>query len=307
LKEICTIYLSGLGAIGTPFAYQLQQADPGCLRVVADSERIERYTTQGVFVNGTPVTFRYLQPGQSAPPADLILIAVKEYQLAGALAGLRGFVGDQTIILALENGITSEKIVAREFGMEKLLYSFVVGGSVREGTNVRFAKTGTIFFGERNNDTYSDKVIAVKQFFDRTGIPYRIPQDMIRELWWKFMLNVGLNQLSALLRAPYGVFQSVPEARELLRKVCREVVRVSEQAGTGLRESDIEDCFRNIEAIPPEAKTSMLQDVEAGRKTEVDIFAGTVTELGRRYGVPTPLNDMLYQMIRTVEQMYAGK
>lgn len=118
------------------------------------------------------------------------------------------------------------------------------------------------------------------------------------------MMNVGINQTSAILKAPYGVFQKITEARELMESACREVLRVSEKAGISLSEEDIARYFEIIASLSPEGKTSMLQDVEAGRKTEVEIFAGTVIELGRRYGVETPINRVLFQMIRTLEQTY---
>lgn len=118
------------------------------------------------------------------------------------------------------------------------------------------------------------------------------------------MMNVGINQTSAILKAPYGVFQKIGEARELMAMACREVLDLSQKAAIGLQESDIQSYFKIVNTLSPEGKTSMLQDVEAGRKTEVEIFAGTVIELGLQYGVETPVNQILYRMIRTLEQTY---
>ena len=117
-------------------------------------------------------------------------------------------------------------------------------------------------------------------------------------------MNVGINQTSAILRAPYGVYQKQKEARELMQMACREVVQISEQAGIGLTEESIGRYFGIVNNLSPEGKTSMLQDVEAGRRTEVEIFAGTVIEMGRKYGIPTPVNDVLYHMLHIIEQNY---
>jgi 2-dehydropantoate 2-reductase len=124
---------------------------------------------------------------------------------------------------------------------------------------------------------------------------------MIRLLWWKFMINVGINQASAVLRAPFSVFQTSQEARDLMESAMREVIMLSEKAGVNLSEEDIEKFHSVLHSISPQGKTSMLQDIEAGRKTEVEMFAGKVIELGTRLHVPTPVNQKLFDAIKKIE------
>lgn len=83
----------------------------------------------------------------------------------------------------------------------------------------------------------------------------------------------------------------------------REVIAIAQKADINLTENDINNYLKVIATLSPEGKTSMFQDVEAGRKTEVEIFSGTVIELGRKYGVPTPVNDVLFRIIRAIEQL----
>ncbi len=305
MKKIERVYISGLGAVGCAYGSKIYDMDPACLKVIASKERIHRYTEKGITINGKPYSFNYIHPGEQAEPADLILVAVKQHHLLQAIEDMRNFVGKDTIILSLLNGISSEEILGAHFGMDKLLYAYCVGiDAVREETRVYFSNGGKVVFGEKNNQTISSNTAAVKEFFERAHIPYSIPEDMMRSLWWKFMLNVGINQTSAVLKAPYGVFQTIPEARELMESTCREVVRLSVETGINLTDDDIADFIRVLGTLGADGKTSMLQDVEAGRKTEVEIFAGTIIELGKKYGVPTPINDTLYKMIRTLEQSY---
>lgn len=305
MRTIKRVYLSGLGAIGSSYAAKVYENNPDMATVIADRKRIERYRAQGILVNEKAYSFRYIEPETTGETADLILIAVKQHQLEESIRGIRNFVGEETIILSLLNGISSEEIIGKEFGMEKLLYSFVVGiDAVREGTKTSYSKLGKVVFGDKNNPEYSEKVKAVKELFDQVEIPYQIPENMLKELWWKFMLNVGINQVSAILKAPYGVFQRIGEARELMEMACREVIQLSEKVGINLTENDLQNSIKIVNTLGPEGKTSMLQDVEAGRKTEVEIFAGTVARLGREYGVSTPLNDFLLRAIYTMEQTY---
>lgn len=298
------VLVSGLGAIGSMYAAKLYDASPQLVTAVVDKERLNRYSQEGITVNGRVYPFRMVTPDVTEDPADLILIAVKYHQLEEAIQGIRNFVGENTIILCLQNGITSETVVGEAFGMDKILYSFVVGtDAVRVGTATQYSSDGKIVFGDRSNRKDDPKVLAVRELFDRTKVPYLVPDDIMREIWWKFMMNVGVNQVSAVLKAPYGVFQRVKEARELWEMASREVLAIAERAGIHLVEADIQEHLRIAGTLSPQGKTSMLQDVEAGRKTEVEIFAGTIAQMGDAYGIDTPVNDMLFKMIRAMEQM----
>ncbi len=124
----------------------------------------------------------------------------------------------------------------------------------------------------------------------------------MRMLWWKFMVNVGVNQASAVLHAPYGVFQTNPEAQGLMRSLMQEVVALAKALNVNLTLQDINEWQLVMNQLSPQGKTSMLQDIEARRKTEVEIFGGKVIELGKTYGVPTPVNQTIVQIIRVLEQ-----
>ncbi len=120
-------------------------------------------------------------------------------------------------------------------------------------------------------------------------------------------MNVGVNQFSALLRAPHGASQLHSELRDLVRRAALEVVAISEKVGTGLPPADVERFFPILDTLAPEGKTSMLQDVEAGRRTGVDAFAGTSVAMGPRHGVPTPVNGLLLGLLRAAEALAAPR
>ncbi|WP_050780806.1 ketopantoate reductase family protein [Dethiobacter alkaliphilus] len=303
VDTIENVVLVGPGAIGSVYASRIFEADPETIKIAADKTRTLKYR-QGIVINGNRYFFPCAEPGNAAKPADLIIVTVKYHHLAEAIKVMENHVGPDTIILSMLNGISSEEILGEAFGMDKILYGICVGmDAVREGTEVTYTSTGKIVFGERDNEVYSPKVEAVRQLFEKSKIPYEIPRDMIRRLWWKFMVNVGINQVSAILRAPYGVFLDVGEASELMVMVMREVIAVGNAVGVDIHEDDIDEYVRVLSTMSPDGKTSMLQDVEAGRKTEVEMFAGELCSLGKQYNVPTPLNEMLFRMILTIEKM----
>jgi 2-dehydropantoate 2-reductase len=188
--------------------------------------------------------------------------------------------------------------------VDRILHAFALGNDVvREGAHTRYSSIGKLVFGAASNDPSDPRVAAVKELLDRAGIPSVVPKDILREQWWKFMLNVGVNQVSAVLRAPYRAFRDVPEVRELTRRAASEAVAIAQAEGIHLTAEDVDGIFPIVAALAPEGKTSMLQDIEARRKTEVEIFAGTVIERGALHGLPTPVNELLATMIAALEQL----
>lgn len=304
MKKIKNVSMIGLGAIGGSYAAKLFDTESINLTVIADNRRIEKYSVNKLTVNGKAYDFEFIQPEDDGDYADLILIAVKYHHLNQAIDAIRKRVGPDTIIMSLLNGIDNEEIVGEAFGMDKLLYSSCVGiDAVRRDNDIRYTSFGKLFFGERQNKLHTERVKCVKELLDEADLPYFIPEDMIKAIWWKYMVNVGVNQASAVLGATYGVFRNIQEARELLEATMREVIAVSVKAGVGLGEEDIAEVHRVLGTLSDDGKTSMLQDIEAKRKTEVEMLSGVLGEMGRRYGVPTPINDTLFRMIRTLEQM----
>lgn len=308
MKKIEKISIVGLGAVGSAYAGQMLRFLPReNIRVIADGARYVNYRNEGININGSTIKFDIYAPEEKCSPADLLIFAVKFNQLEEAIQLARHHVGDDTIIISLLNGITSEEIIGNVFGREKILYSLCFGiDSVRTGNRVSFKNLGTIAFGEKNNHPgdYSAKVKKLQEFFTRVQINFSVPEDMMRTLWWKFLLNVGINQVSAVLRAPYGVFQNVPAAREIMLGAMEEVISISTAAGVNLGQDDIQELLGVIDGLSPAGKTSMLQDIEARRQTEVNIFGGTVVELGRKYGISTPINQILLDIIRAQEKIF---
>ncbi|MHC4519703.1 MAG: ketopantoate reductase family protein, partial [Planctomycetota bacterium] len=201
--------------------------------------------------------------------------------------------------------IESEEQIAAVYGWERTLYGYVVGiDATRSGREVRALSRGKLVFGREKNEVVSERADMVGEIFERAGVAYQIPVDMMRQLWWKFMVNVGINPLSAILRAPYGVFQQCADARLLMEESIGEVLPLAAAEGVQLDRDDVTRWQTILKGLDPTGKTSMLQDVEAGRETEVDIFCGAVSRLGRKHGIATPLNDAMGRVIRAIEYGY---
>ncbi|MFW6179508.1 MAG: ketopantoate reductase family protein [Desulfohalobiaceae bacterium] len=305
--DTARVCIVGPGAMGAFYYWKFYQAGFEQVCLLAGGERAERLKAQGLEVNGHNVPARIITPEQSDYVADLVLVAVKYHHLEQVLAEMGNVVGPETLIISVMNGIDSEEILASVYGWDKVLYAMALGiDAQREGHRVWVTNQGRIYFGETMNQELSPRVKKVQAWLESAGLGYEIPEDMIRALWWKYMINVGVNQVSAVLRAPFGIFQESPEARELMQEAMQEVLEVAQARGIQLGGEDISSWLQILKTLNPKDKTSMCQDVLAGRKTEVEMFSGILLQLGQEMQVPTPLNRYLFKCLRAVEQSFSA-
>lgn len=310
MEQIKTVALIGLGAIGCSVARELCHAvGYDHFRVIAGGARRERLEQQGVIINGQQCKFQIVPPDAHTTPADLVLVAVKFGALEQAIQDIAGQVGEHTTIISFMNGISSDEALAQVYGWERVLYGLVRRAVVMEGNICNYAPDrGTYYFGEAKNPSISPRVQRVCDLFTRAGLRWQVQPDMIHDLWVKFMANISENQSAAILGIPYAAwYEDGNDANWIREAACREVIAVANRLGVDLGEEDLIRQRELAKCVPASGKPSTLQDIEAGRKTEVEMFAGTLCRLGRKVGVPTPINDLFYHMIRVLEQKNAGQ
>lgn len=302
MKDIKNVLICGVGAVGSIYADKIQNFDSESLRVLVDEQRLKRYLDNPIVFNGKELNFNYVLPDENNYKADLIIIATKFYGLEDAINNIKNFITDDTVILSLLNGVTSEEIIAKAYGRDKLLYSYFIGHSaIRTGNSVVHDDVNTIVYGSEN-EADNENVLRVKKYFDKAGINYKIPEDIKHSLWLKFMLNVCENQPTAILRMTFGEMLENSCFMDFAIEVMKEVQAIAKAEGVKNSEAMIDETVAHLHTMIPEGKTSMLQDVEAGRKTEVDMFAGTVMQLGIKHNIPTPYNKVLKEMVEIIHK-----
>jgi 2-dehydropantoate 2-reductase len=303
MEDIQTVAILGAGALGAMYAALFSDRPGFSVSLIARDGYYDRLKRDGLVVNGRHYAVPVVHPDEVNAPADLVLVALKHHQLVDAVGDLRPFVGSDTVILSVMNGLDSEAMIGAVCGMDRVLYCISLGmDPLREGNTVNYTTPGRLVFGEVVNDPPGERVRRVQAAFDRAGIRYETPVDMLRMLWWKFLVNVGVNQATAVLGIPYGVMQTSPDAQAVMEALMREVIDLARASGVNLTEQDIDNWYPVLNTLSPQGKTSMLQDLEAGRKTEVEIFAGKAVELGHTFGIPTPVNQAVLHIIRVLEQ-----
>lgn len=306
MNEIKNVVICGIGAVGSIYANKINEYNSNFLRVLVDRTRLQNYTTNPKIFNGKPLYFNYILPENNDFKADLIIIATKFDGLNETIKNIKNFVKEDTIILSLLNGVTSEELIAEKYGWKHTLLSYFIGHSaMRYGNNITHDGVGTVVFGVKDK-TQTDirDIELVKNYFDKVGLDYKIPDDMQRDLWLKFMLNVSSNQPSAILGMTFGQMQSNQKFMDFFVKIMEEVRKIAKAQGVKNTETMIDEALETFNKMIPEGKTSMLQDVESKRKTEVEMFAGTIIELGKKHNIPTPYNQIMKEMIEIIHESY---
>ncbi len=321
----------GAGALGAMYAGQIQRAGLP-VAFVAEGARASRLKQNGVALNGKRTHIPVIP--WDVPPVQRIIVAVKHHHLPEVCRRITALADGDTVVLSVMNGIDSEAALQEALDAAAsradsraangsaepadssgasprgaiVLPAMAAGmDAVRYDDEVSYKSLGRIVFGAAATGTRSSAAVEqMRAFLERAGIPGVIPEDITHAVWNKFMLNVGINQWSAVLRAPYGLFHREGPARDLMRAAMREVLAVAEKRGVPLTEEDLEAWIPVVETLSAPGKTSMLQDVEARRKTEVEMFAGRVVEMGRELGVATPMNETLLTAIRAIEELYSA-
>jgi len=308
-KEIKTVSLIGLGAIGAYFASHLSKFLGNNFRIIADGNRAEELKKNGLEINGEHYDLNIVSPSDvSTGPADLVIIITKMTGLEQACKDIKNQVGPDTVILTPLNGVESEDVAIKYFGEEKVLYSLMRISAVKQDNKVSFNDSiGYIEFGEKINEVISPRVQAIQKMFEEAGVKTLIQKDMIEAIWRKFVCNVSENQVSALLGLSFGAWAGSENANYLRCATAAEVIKIAQKKGINIEDDYAINHISFLSKIPPENKASTVQDILNKRKTEVEMFAGTIIQLGKETGVPTPINEFLYHGIKVLEEQNEGK
>ena len=229
-------------------------------KILVTKERFERYKSLPTVINGVIHEFNYVTECPKNP--DLIIITTKFYNLNEVLEQIKPT--QNTIILSLINGVSAVEIISKKFPESIVVPAYLICDSIMR-------KNREVIHNDNNKIVMSSNK-DLEEFFEENRVNFEVVKDIKTALWQKFMLNVVANQL-------------------------REVVDISEREGVknpkGLAQKTVET-FHNM---APYGKTSMLQDIENGKKTEIDAFAGYLVSLGKKYGIKTPYSDLFYYLL----------
>lgn len=301
------IAIIGPGALGCLLGALLFEAGEDVGLVDYRPERVALLRRQGLQVGTQAGSTRTVPvpiglPHQVAP-ADLTIVAVKAHQTRAAAQYLPRLLAAGGLALSLQNGLGNLEEMAAVVGPERLLAGVAFLGVTRTAPGqVILAGPGLISIGAPAGSQVSPAETArVVAAFNRAGLECREQDDIEAALWEKLLVNVGINPLTALLRVPNGALPKLPEAWDLALAAAAEALAVARAAGINLT-VDPEARLRQVCVATAANRSSMLQDVLAGRETEIEALNGQVSARGQALGVPTPMNDFLTRLLRALAQ-----
>ena len=295
---IKTVGILGAGSVGSALMYEMYKRDPENVYLLAKGERAERLSTKGISVNNAVFSPKvYSDPSQGIH-IDLLILAAKTYSMDSVIDDIRSLIDKDTILIPIENGITTSTRLRAEFPENRVFYGVVLRTDAhRMSRRVYYTTLGEMQIGYADNRDPKPEVVEAYERLRELGVNVRIYDDMRRAKWRKWMLNTGASQTAVEVQAECGFFGQVEEVRQLMKMLMDEILELAWAEGVNLTEKDRDEIIEMLINFPPDKKMSMLQDYEAGRPIEIDEYAGEVIRLGRKHGIPTPANEILYLTI----------
>ncbi len=300
------IAIIGTGGVGGYFGGKLALAGNN-VTFLARGRHLEALLSKGLFVKSILGDFHVSNVKATdniaaIPPVDLVIIAVKAWQVKEVAHSLKPVIRDNTVVLPLQNGVLAADELLEVFGPKP-----VIGGLCRilskiesPGVIHHQGVEPIIIFGELNNEK-TDRVQKIKELFNTAGINSKIAIDIYAELWKKY-IAICVSGLLAVTRSNYGIVRELPETRAMMHDLMFEIYMISKMKGIIIPPDFVERSMAFIDSFPPDSTSSLTRDVWEGKPSEIEYQNGTVVKMGEELGIDTPVNRFIYNCILPLER-----
>ena len=297
----------GAGAVGGYFGGMLARAGSQ-VTLIGRSAHVDVWTRDGLEIDSINFQARIQVAASTdiaaAGDADLVLFSVKSLDTEEAARALARHVRGEALVVSLQNGVDNVERIRTAAALDPIAAAVYVASSMPTPGRVRHAGRGDLLIGDlpgRTSASRDAELARVSTWFEAAGVPCRISPTIEADLWTKLVTNVALNAISAVVHAPYGEIVSIPEARETIRQLVNECVAVARAGGVRLPETDfVEMALRFAEHVG-HVYSSTSQDLNRGKRTEIDALNGFVVRRGATLGVSTPVNQSLLALVKLRE------
>jgi len=304
-----SIVVVGAGAVGSYYGAMLARAGHR-VTLIGRAPHVAAIERQGLQLHKAG-TVEAVRLGASTEidavrEADLVLFCVKSTDTEAVGREVAPHLQADALLLSLQNGVDNAPTLAQLLRCTVVPTVVYVATAMPEPGVVKHFGRGDLVIGPLDSSQASDAALAqrlqaVVDAFATADVPVKISPDVMAELWSKLMVNCAYNAISGLAQLPYGVMAGVPDVVELQRAVVREVVAVANADGVKLDLDVSLQAMARIASAMPAQFSSTAQDMARGKRSEIDHLNGTVARRGVALGVPTPVNQALYALVKLVE------
>lgn len=299
------ILIAGTGAVGGFFGAALARAGHD-VTFLARGANLAALRASGLTVESVDGDFHVsritaVDDVGGLAPFGLVLFTVKSYDTVAVARQIASVVREDTVVLSLQNGVENETSLASVLDLPPLMGAMTeIGAELVAPGVVRHVAEGTIFFGELTGHE-SPRGRNLATLFTEAGVRHRFTREIAVQLWGKLMWNASHNAVTAITHTTAGAAAKIPETAEVLRAAMHEVVAVARAQGILLDPARVETTVAFSRDHLGALRTSMLQDLERGRRLEYEAINGAVVRFGEAVGVPTPVNRTLYGLLAALD------
>ena len=298
-----SVVVFGAGAVGSWLGALLHEAGHD-VTLVGRQEHVSMVNARGLRVSGGTSEVlarpRALTRPEARPP-DVLLVTVKAYDTARAAQEMRPLVGPGTAIVSVQNGLGNVEALADAYTDRQVFAAVTTHGvTFVEPGHVRHAGVGYFRVGSPFNE--HARAADLARLLQSAVPDAEASPRIVGELWAKVVVNAAINPLTAITGLRNGALLDVPELRGLMARAAEEAVDVARAEGAPLPDDDLVVRARRVAELTAQNKSSMLQDVERGRRTEIDAICGEVLQRGLRHGVDAPVNLALRALVKGIEE-----
>jgi 2-dehydropantoate 2-reductase len=297
----------GPGAMGSLFGGHLGLSEEEVWLVGIRKEQIDAIRAVGLIVEekGKEQIIRVNATSDvaSVGKADLIIFFVKTYHMEKAVSDALVLQKENTVFLTLQNGLGNEEVICKRVERKNVMLGVTNHGATLLGPgHIRHAGRGKTYIGELDGKV-TDRVQQIAQVFNKAGIETEVTSTIHDLVWEKFFINIGINALTALTGLKNGQLLDYPETLRLMETLVSEAVEVARRKGIRIEEDPINK-VKAVAQATRENRSSMGQDFDYKRKTEINAINGAVVREAERLGIRVPYNQTIADLIKVIEKNF---
>ncbi|WP_439875751.1 2-dehydropantoate 2-reductase [Bacillus mycoides] len=305
------ILVLGAGGVGGFFGGRLVEKGEDVTFLVRN-KRKQQLEEKGLVIRSINGDFSFqpklITKEDRTSPFDVIVFSTKAYHLNEAITDLKPFVGEDTVIIPLLNGIAHLALLQKEFGEEKVMggLCFIETTLNNEGDVVQTSAANRLVFGEIKPQD-SERMQRISKVFAGTKASVVLSENITQDMWHKYLFITVMSGVTTLMRAPIGPIRESEGGRDFIRNLFEESVQIMKSIGAPVKDNIVEDHMKTIDKISYDMKSSMQRDMEKGSLVEGEHLQGYLLDLAEKFSIEAPVLGVVYQNLKVYEEMIQSK